>query len=235
MHLIGGADGCPGGWVLVTKNLRTGSVSWQRCPTAGELFYRTPVLEIIALDIPIGLTDKGPRACDQEARQLLRRGRASSVFPAPIRAVLSATTYAEACEIRRAVDGKKLSRQAWAITPKIREIDELLRRDPSLRAKTREVHPELCFYHLAGGKPCQFGKKNRDGRAERRRLLKPRFGGWLTRALAGRLSLAPCAEDDVLDAFAALWTAQRIATGQSITLPSAPPADSFGLRMEILA
>src|SRR5512143_4090806 len=146
MHLIGGADGCKGGWVLVTQDLRTGFVSWQRCSTASELFYRSPELDIIALDIPIGLTEKGGRVCDQEARQLLKGGRASSVFPAPVRAVLSATAYAEACRIGTTVEGKKLSRQAWAIAPKIREVDDLLRRDPQLRAKTREVHPEVCFY-----------------------------------------------------------------------------------------
>jgi predicted RNase H-like nuclease len=235
MHLIGGADGCKGGWVLVTQDLRTGFVSWQRCSTAWDLFYRTPDLAIMALDIPIGLAEKGPRVCDQEARRLLKRGRASSVFPSPVRTVLSAATYAEACRIRTAVEGKKLSRQAWAITPKIREVDDLLRRDPQLRAKTHEVHPELCFYHLAGGKPCRFAKKVKNGREERRRLLEPRFGEWLARALAGRSTLAPCAEDDVLDAFAALWSAERIATGRAITLPIGASADSVGLRMEIWA
>jgi len=235
MHLVGGADGCRGGWVLVTRDLRTGFVSWQRCSTAGELFYRTPELDIVALDIPIGIMDKGPRVCDQKARQLLKGGRASSVFPAPVRAVLSAATYAEACRIGSAVDGKKLSRQTWAITPKIREIDDLLRLDPRLRDRTREVHPEVCFYYLAGGKACRYAKKNANGRKERRRLLEPRFGGWPARALAERSALAPCAEDDVLDAFAALWTAERIATGQAIALPIAAPADSFGLRMEIVA
>ncbi|MGE5258009.1 MAG: DUF429 domain-containing protein [Hyphomicrobiales bacterium] len=235
MHLIGGADGCRGGWILVGQDLGTGVVSCQRCSTAAEIFYRTPELDIIALDMPIGLTEKGPRLCDQEARKLLRGGRASSVFPAPIRAVLSAKTYTQACKIRYDAERKKMSRQAWAITPKIREIDDLLRRDPLLRAKTREVHPEICFYHLAGREPCRFAKKNADGRTERRRLLEPHFGKWLARALAERSSLSPCTEDDVLDAFAALWSAERIATGRAAILPAERLTDSSGLRMEILA
>jgi len=39
--------------------------------------------------------------------------------------------------------------------------------------------------------------------------------------------------DDLLDAFAVLWTARRIAEGKAVTLPARPPLDSFGLRMAI--
>jgi predicted RNase H-like nuclease len=42
------------------------------------------------------------------------------------------------------------------------------------------------------------------------------------------------APDDVLDAFAALWSADRIARGEAINLPAIPPRDSVGLRMEIV-
>ncbi|MFL5635521.1 MAG: DUF429 domain-containing protein, partial [Gemmatimonadaceae bacterium] len=44
------------------------------------------------------------------------------------------------------------------------------------------------------------------------------------------------ADDDILDAFAALWTAERVARGAAITLPHAdPPMDSVGLPMRMLA
>ena len=62
----------------------------------------------------------------------------------------------------------------------------------------------------------------------------PIFGHWLQTALAERRELASN-EDDILDAFAALWTAERIALGISQTIPAVPPKDSFGLRMEIVA
>jgi predicted RNase H-like nuclease len=42
------------------------------------------------------------------------------------------------------------------------------------------------------------------------------------------------ADDDLLDAFAALWTAERISNGTARTVPAAPLEDRFGLRMEMV-
>jgi len=39
--------------------------------------------------------------------------------------------------------------------------------------------------------------------------------------------------DDIADAFAALWTAERKLLGQAIPIPANPPVDQLGLRMEI--
>jgi predicted RNase H-like nuclease len=83
MRLIGGADGCKGGWLLVTKDLKSGCISYKPCRSTRDLFFSASSLEVLALDIPIGLKDKGPRKCDLQARRLLIAGRVSSVFPAP--------------------------------------------------------------------------------------------------------------------------------------------------------
>lgn len=234
MDVICGADGCKAGWAVISKDLDSGCVSWRLCSTAHELTYSQPRPRIIALDIPIGLPEAGPRDCDLEARRLLGPGRASSVFPAPIRPVLAATSYDNACQIRFQVEGKKMSLQAWAIVPKIRAVDELLRQDSELCGRVHEVHPEVSFYFLAGKRPLQHGKKRKIGREERRKLLEPIFGQWLQAALTERSKLGST-EDDILDAFVALWTAERIASGVSQTIPSAPPRDTFGLRMEMVA
>jgi len=237
MHIICGADGCKAGWVVIFKDLDSGSISCRLYSKTCELAclaYNGLAPQIIALDIPIGLPECGPRACDIEARRLLGPGRASSVFPAPIRPVLDATSYDCACQIRFQVEEKKLSRQAWAITRKIGEVDDMLRHDSELSARVREVHPEVSFYFLAGERPMQYSKKKRVGREERRKLLEPLFGERLRAALAER-NRRDSAEDDVLDAFVALWTAERIATGVARTIPSAPQQDKFGLRMEIAA
>jgi predicted RNase H-like nuclease len=218
VSFICGADGCRAGWVAIHKDMDSGAVSWRLCSSARELVYGEPAPSIIAIDIPIGLPDSGPRTADLEARRLLGRGRASSVFPAPIRPVLTAADYADACQIRLRVEGKKLSRQAWLIVPKIRDVDRALRQDPGLWARVHEVHPEVSFYFLAGGRSLSYGKKRKIGREERRALLAPIFEPFLSAALADRKSLAS-AEDDVLDAFAALWTAERIAKGMSRTIP----------------
>ena len=234
MRLIGGADGCKGGWLLVTKDLKSGCISYKLCRSTHDLFFNASSLDVLALDIPIGLTDKGPRNCDLQARRLLKAGRASSVFPAPIRPVLSAICHEQASQLRFEAEGKRMTVQAWAIVEKIREVDEILQTDTEVRNRVREVHPEVCFYFLAGENPCQYSKKKEIGREERRNLLMPLFNGDLESALAHRRKFR-CAEDDILDAFAALWTAERIATGKAQSIPVEPERDSSGLRMEIVA
>lgn len=233
MSLICGADGCPGGWVAITHDLNSGVISWQLYRTATELFYKEPTPRIIAIDIPIGLTETGPRLCDKEARKILGPGRLGSVFTAPIRPVLAAVDYRDDCRIRLEVDGKKMSWQAYNILHKIKEVDQVLRLNPRLQSRVREVHPEVCFYHLAGGQAMQSNKKGAQGRAERIACLAPFFGETLQQALAQHRQLES-GPDDVLDAFAALWTAGRIAAGHALTLPSEPPKDSCSLRMEIV-
>ena len=234
MRLIGGADGCKGGWLLVTKDLKSGSIFCQKCPSTRALFYQTLSLEILTLDIPIGLPDKGSRNCDLQARRLLKAGRASSVFPAPIRSVLSAVCREHASQLRFKAEGKRMTVQAWAIVSKIHEVDATIQVDAEIRNKVREVHPEVSFYFLAGEKPCQYSKKKGIGREERLNLLSPFFNDDLKSALANRRKFV-CAEDDILDAFAALWTAERIVAGKAQTIPGEPKPDSFGLRMEIVA
>jgi predicted RNase H-like nuclease len=230
MPLVGGADGTREGWVLVTKELSSGVVASRICTTE-DLFYGEPIPDLVGLDIPIGLPDSGPRLCDLDARQRLRR-RGSSVFPAPLRCLLEASTYPEACSLRFGAEGKKISRQTWGILPKIRIVDSLLRNDPALQQRVREVHPEFCFLLLAGH-PMYHKKKSKQGQEERLRVLEQWFGEYLEAAVLQRLRLG-CQLDDLLDAFAACWTAERIFSGQAETLPHDPPRDSAGLRMEIV-
>jgi predicted RNase H-like nuclease len=51
-----------------------------------------------------------------------------------------------------------------------------------------------------------------------------------------QLPTLPVADDDILDALAALWTARRIQSGSATRLPSGPEErDAFGLPMQMLA
>ena len=79
-------------------------------------------LDVVAIDIPIGLPPTGPRQADVLARGQVGR-RASSVFVTPIRAALLATTHAEASALHRSATGKGLSQQAYALRAKILEVD----------------------------------------------------------------------------------------------------------------
>jgi len=76
--------------------------------------------------------------------------------------------------------------------------------------------------------------KKRAGRKESRGLLEPIYNEALQSAVSGRKKFA-CAEDEILDAFAALWTAERITAGKAQTIPSIPEWDLSGLPMKIVA
>lgn len=232
--IIAGADGCRAGWVVVREVLPESALSWQVVPSLQALFDQPDAPRVLALDIPIGLPMAGSRDCDLEARRLLGAGRGSSVFPAPIRPILAATSHSEASDARYRAEGKRISIQSWGIVPKIREVDAFLRGRPPYQERVREVHPEVCFYFMAGGRPMAAAKKKREGREERTALLRAGFGAAVDTAL-GELKRLGCAADDLLDAFAGLWTARRIHRGAAVTLPSAPPRDEHGLRMEMVA
>ena len=226
---VAGVDGCKGGWLLVradaTGQLRIEDVSV--ISTFRELIAATAECAAIAVDIPIGLPAHGPRAADVEARKAIGPRR-SSVFPAPMRAALAASTYDEACALSLAACGKKLSKQAFAILPKIRQADEAM--TPALQEKVHEVHPEVSFRALSGDQPLEHAKLKPDGAAERLRLLTPAYRDDLA-----SVDLPTGAKrDDLYDACAAAWTAGRIAYGTARRLPAEPPLDSRGLRMEIV-
>ena len=233
MTRLAGVDGCRGGWLCISKDTETGEVTAEVFSSARELFSQSPTPTVLTIDMPIGLPDEGSRRCDDEARTLLGpRGR--SVFPAPIRPALEATSRAEASRITRAVDGRGVSPYAWGIYPKVREVDEALREDASLQAWVREVHPEVCFWALNGREPMAHGKKKPEGRGERQGLIETHFGVGVTEPVRTLFPAKTVADDDILDAFAALWTAERVVKGTAETLPADPPVDGVGLRMEMV-
>ncbi len=198
------------------------------------LLARHPRASVLAVDIPIGLPEAGPRACDREARRMLGRPRGSSIFPAPVRSVLACGTYREACARHRSADGRALSRQAFNILPKIREVDSAVRRDPRLHERVFEVHPELSFAAWNGGRPMRHNKTTPQGRRERERLIATRWPGQRG-ALARALGRGGWSPDDLNDALAVLWTAERIARGVAIRVPQEPESDAEGLGMAIRA
>ena len=168
-------------------------------------------LAAVAIDIPIGLAPDSSRPVDHEARRRLGPRR-NSVFPAPVRRVLEATTYEEACEISRAACGRAVSRQLFAILPKVREVDAL--QSPALQDRLFEMHPEVSFAELAGA-PMQFHKSTGEGRHERLRVLRRAFPKAGAVADVRPRGTQP---DDVLDALVGAWTAQRYVAGHHVRL-----------------
>ncbi|HEX8384946.1 MAG TPA: DUF429 domain-containing protein [Rubricoccaceae bacterium] len=227
---LAGIDGCRSGWYVVVE--QAGTLSWHVVQLLADALDLVPAPGILAVDVPIGLLDRGDRACDREARRALAPRRSSSVFSAPLRPVLSAPTHADASARRRAIEGKRMSIQAFAIIPKIAEVDACLAGRPAEAGRVFEVHPEVTFARMNGGPALAHSKKGTDGRHERRSLLAAAFGDAPARFVAERPKRDVQA-DDVLDAFAALWTARRVARGAAASLPAEPPRDGRGLAMAI--
>ena len=232
MDLVAGVDGCKAGWLLVSVDA-TGRIRSAVFPTPTDLCAANAKADVVAVDVPIGLTDSGPRLCDQEARKVLRSPRASSVFSPPIRPILHAETREDASIAQKQIDGRGMGVQAWGIFPKICEWDIYLRTHRNVAKRTFEVHPEVSFWALNASRPMQYGKKSREGRRERRELLAREFGASAIDEARSCHTRRDVADDDLHDAFVALWTASRIHAGVAKCIPDSPPHDSVGLPMAI--
>jgi len=230
--MVAGVDACRGGWLCLTRSGSSGTISSVVHESAAALLGQERQPDVLAIDIPIGLCNLGVRDCDSIARKMLG-SRASCVFTAPIRPVLQAKTHREASSIRNRAEGKKISAQVWGIVPKIREIDALLSAEPSLQAFVREVHPEICFLAWNGGAAIADRKKSPAGKARREVLVAAYFGDRAFARVRDRHPRTKVADDDINDAFAALWTAERILDGSAKVIPDRAYRDPFGLRMEI--
>ena len=235
MTALVGVDGCKSGWFYVRRdqaNFSFGVVS-----DFVSLTRLLPPNSRVFIDIPIGLIDRGQgsRCCDVLARKALGQPRGSSVFPAPAFPVLTASTYAEAKALSFDAIGKKLSQQAFALIPKIREINQYLVANPRSTIAVREVHPEVCFWALNGRQAMHYPKKNEAGFQERIGLLKQRFPNVESIVLEALKTYkrSVVARDDIVDALVALLTADTC-DDKLRTFPPQPETDSRGLAMEIV-
>jgi predicted RNase H-like nuclease len=223
-----GADVCSRGWVGVAIEAGATDVYFGR--TIRELLVVAQAdaeIDVVAIDIPIGLPDNSHRQADELARQAAGP-RWQSVFMTPVRAALLADDHLSAVVVNRRLAGRGVSRQAYGLRTKIFEVDAWIqeRSHPVI-----EAHPEVCFAAMARS-PLLTRKKTWAGAEQRRRLLDGagiRLGREL--GLAGEMA----GVDDILDAAAAAWTAQRYAKGQARSMPETPEIFSDGIRCAIWA
>lgn len=220
---VTGIDGYPRGWVSARLDplMSPPTVHWATCavPDIASLLDSD---DVVGIDMPIGLAERGWRECDHLARTAL--GRAGSrVFLTPPRAVLSLGIDAPNADVQRLsreLTGQGTSRQAMGLAERILVLDTVLaaRATPDPRTVI-EVHPELSFAEMAG-RPLA-SKKSAAGVGERLQALSE----WLpdpASALAGVPHDVPV--DDALDALACAWTAARWRSGAARSLP--PSADT---------
>jgi predicted RNase H-like nuclease len=189
-------------------------------------------------DIPIGLPEAGmvKRACDVEARKFVGVRR-SSVFPVPARQAVQAKTYEEANSINFKELGRRLNLQSWGLSARIREVDFLLSKQPSLQKRIRETHPEVCFCGLNGARPLSYSKKSSEGQKERLDIILKYIRLPFDPGEKARQSRGKFATDDLLDAVACAITAWKCCEDKLYTFPEEEPAaggDEPGLRMEIV-
>ena len=160
---LAGVDGCAGGWIAAFVRPQGGEARVRIVPRFADVLAAPEQPAIVAVDMPIGLPERvgaGGRAAENSVRPLLG-ARQSSVFSVPSRAAIYAADYGEACRIAQATSEppRKVSKQLFNIAPKIREVDEALRADPTRPARVFEVHPELAFWRLNGGRALTEPKK----------------------------------------------------------------------------
>jgi predicted RNase H-like nuclease len=230
-----GVDGCRLGWFYVMLNENE---SWEVgvFKHIKEIDQYLSGNAIILIDIPIGLIEceHSKRLCDQEARKVLAPKRSNSVFSAPCRKAIQEIHYQEGSNINYKCTESRLSKQSWAITPKIKEVDDFLRCFDNGKIKIREIHPEVCFWALNNKRPMEYAKKKRDGFEERKLILQKycKNTDAIIDSALSRYLRREVAKDDIADALVGAITATFY--NELITIPSTPKVDVVGLPMEMV-
>lgn len=234
-----GVDGCRAGWVAARLNLDDNRLEAKFGFQFRDIVKLVENARMVMVDMPIGLGDETARPCEAAARKLLSPLRHSSVFSPPRRQMLNFEEYSEANAWGKAQQkkltgseaGGGLSKQAWMITPKIREVDAVM--TPDLQKRICEAHPEIAFWRLNNRTPCTHSKRTAQGREERQVLLAksglnpdPLFQS-LKQAASGGAGL-----DDLYDACALALTAKARLNGKAVHLGD-DKCDARGLLKEI--
>ena len=263
---VGGVDGATGGWVLAVTGARDRDpVEFSMWTSFAELWSqaRQQSLVAVGIDMPIGLPSASPRSADERARKMLGPRR-SSLFWTPPEAALNTSEYDAANQASRDHLGMGVSKQAFNLLPKIREVRSVLAPaefEASAASRAAEVHPELSFAAMAAvlhanvgpdrigeptssaeeptpSRPMTHPKRIQAGIAERLALLGSCFTGITESAVLSPLAGPPHpALDDLLDAAAAAWTARRIAAGDAEHLGAVDghiPLDNLGYPLTIV-
>jgi predicted RNase H-like nuclease len=239
-----GVDGCNAGWFavfLVAGNEK--NCEWET-GLFSKFSYLIDFLKkeydqayfIILVDIPIGLKSggSGERLSDLGARRILK-ARKSSIFSVPCREAVYAESYEKACRVNKELSGKSISKQAWNIVPKIRDVDSFLIENEIFREKVKEVAPEICFQALTG-LPMEFPKKRLEGFSERIKALRSfcLFTDEIVEAALSKYRRKEVAKDDILDALAAAITARIGCKDGFEYVPCNPETDIKGLKIQMV-
>ncbi len=207
-----GIDGTRNGWITAEYTGKTWKI---------EFYEKLPEIDFeeALIDIPIGLPEDSTRNCDAEARDFLAPERHYSIFNCPVRDAVYAESYEEACDINEGKTGKRISKQAWNIVPKIREADK-----EAQKRELKEAHPEVFFKSLDENSVIE-SKSSEKGLEDRKEVLK-KFGDI---SVIEDFEGKDVTEDDIIDAMVLSLGSEF----QLENIPKDPDKDQKGLEMSI--
>lgn len=170
--------------------------------------------------MPIGLpTRVSFRGCDRLARQRLGYPSMSAVFQPPDGELLRFREPAGSFpEIQAFIEQRRErepgancpSKQTFYLLDKLHQLDEAMRAKPDRQKWLVEFHPEVSFLKIARQVlPRKKRSAGRKARLERLADYFPDVEEWLSKPLPW--TRREVARDDILDAYAGLWTALRVA------------------------
>jgi predicted RNase H-like nuclease len=207
-----GVDWASGCWVVVATDGYNVEITTE--PSILNVWCRHRQADSILVDIPIGLPETSPRACDERAKEFLANRR-SSVFAVPCRDAVETRDYDRA----REKNGGKLGSQSWGLIPRIREVDTFLSIHSEAEDSIYESHPEVCYAQFAEQEGIESidSKQNPDGiddRVEILEIVNEEIGGEVREFISKRRNEAAWHQqiqsgrtDDVLDAAVLALTA----------------------------
>ena len=186
---------------------------------------RTADVAAVGVDIPIGFAADGFREAEQLARSRLGR-RACTLFTTPAHTVLAIDDWTEALSVQRSTTGKGFTKQAYHLLPRSREIRAAL--GPGEQPWCSEVHPDSSFTAMNGGET-PVSKHTVDGRRQRLDLVTKLVAA----DAAERIACSGTPSVDTLDAYAAAWTAARLAAGTAEILGAGTDPDGYSLAIAV--
>lgn len=146
------------------------------------------------------------------------------------------TDYKKASETNNRIMSKKLSKQSFAIIPKIREIDKFLQTHNEWKNRIAESHPEYCFSLLNGNVPVYENKQTPEGGKRRLEILCRYYphSHEVVELFKRTYPTLSRKTDDVLDALVlALIGAIGLDAGFT-SIPEFPMHDPKGIKMQIV-
>lgn len=224
-----GADGCNGGWIvaILGSDLRI-----ERFSSIGEILDAYPDYSVFLIDMVIGLRDSAKQLRPDDIARKELKPRGATLFPVPSREAVYEETYEEQKKANIKTLGKSLPKQASAIIPKIREVDEFMSAHPEYKNRIDESHPELDFARL-NGSVLLTRKKEADGIEERLKVIKRYIPGIDIPNLYIKAKDLRCNVDDIADAICLAVTAKLKSEDLCETIPENPQMDTNGLYMKL--